>query len=260
VSDPVRLVEGPNVDAALLLEAWSGERPSGDARRRAMALAASIGAGAAVGSATTAKVATTASKLALIKWIVAGVIAASAAAAIGIVATRGGASSPGAAATPAAAATIAPAAPAVDPPAAPAAPAAPAEKTVRVLTPGELPSAKAEALPSARSATATTTTPRPDDDARGASVARELEAVDRARAAVRRGDGDGALAVLDAFDAEFPKSSLADEVVVIRIDALVRTGRTARAAELARAFVARKPASPYAARLRTIAERETTNP
>jgi hypothetical protein len=82
----------------------------------------------------------------------------------------------------------------------------------------------------------------------------------RAELAWRRGDGDGALAVLDAFDAEFPKSSLADEVVVIRIDALVRTGRTARAAELARAFVARKPASPYAARLRTIAERETTNP
>jgi len=256
VNDPVRLVDGPNEDAAALLEAWSGERPSHEARRRAMALAAGVGAsaaalGAATGAGavgTKAAIATTASKLALAKWVVVGALAATAAAGAGVLAMRARPSSEPAAPVATAIAPAETIAPAAQPPVAPAIP---------VLTPNELPTAKAEARET--SATSATSTARVVDP-RASSVARELDIVDRARAAVRAGDGEGALALLDAFDAEFPKSSLADEVVVIRVDALAKTGRTDRAAELARAFVARKPASPYAARLRAVGERRGTNP
>ncbi|MCC6554624.1 MAG: outer membrane protein assembly factor BamD, partial [Polyangiaceae bacterium] len=76
-----------------------------------------------------------------------------------------------------------------------------------------------------------------------------------AREALAGGRARAALAALDAYSARFPGGRLALEAEVLRIEALAGSGEASAATALARAFLAAHPASPYANRLRPIAER-----
>jgi outer membrane protein assembly factor BamD (BamD/ComL family) len=65
-----------------------------------------------------------------------------------------------------------------------------------------------------------------------------------------RGDGEGALARLDAYSRGYPRGRLELEAEVLRIDALDQSGRTNLARERAEAFLRRHPRSVLAARVR----------
>jgi hypothetical protein len=97
--------------------------------------------------------------------------------------------------------------------------------------------------------------PAPEVASREATLvlAREQQMIVRARTALAAGDVAGANRALDEHDATFPNGAFAEESSVLRIDALARSGQRAAAQRAARAFLARSPASPYAARLRDLA-------
>jgi hypothetical protein len=86
----------------------------------------------------------------------------------------------------------------------------------------------------------------------GASLARELALIDEARAALASGDAPGAIAALDRHDAEFHGGTLATESLMLRVEALVRSGDQAGAMRLGKPFCERYPASPQARRVRTL--------
>jgi hypothetical protein len=85
-------------------------------------------------------------------------------------------------------------------------------------------------------------------------LARELRALDSARSALARGDAAGALAELDRHDRAFPTGPLRTEAAVLRAEALVAHGETARAKRIAQDLLARDPNGPFARRLKTIAD------
>jgi hypothetical protein len=86
-------------------------------------------------------------------------------------------------------------------------------------------------------------------------ISPEIAALDEARTALRQGRAQDALAALDRYGAEYGKNGgLRVEAMVLRIDALLRSGNRARATALANAFLARNPKSPYAARVRALLE------
>jgi hypothetical protein len=84
-------------------------------------------------------------------------------------------------------------------------------------------------------------------------ISLEISALDAARSALRSGRTGEALAALDRYDAGYAKAgSLRVEATALRIEALLRSGKRARATSLANAFLARNPKSPYAARVRAL--------
>jgi hypothetical protein len=84
-------------------------------------------------------------------------------------------------------------------------------------------------------------------------ISLEIAALDAARSALRSGRTGEALAALDRYDAGYAKAgSLRVEATALRIEALLRSGKRARATSLANAFLARNPKSPYAARVRAL--------
>lgn len=95
--------------------------------------------------------------------------------------------------------------------------------------------------------------PPPQIDAR--RLAAEVAVLDRARAALRRGDTAAALTALEAHRRAFADGALVAEADAVRIEALVQAGQRAAAAEHARMFLARYPGSPLARRVRSLVER-----
>jgi hypothetical protein len=83
-------------------------------------------------------------------------------------------------------------------------------------------------------------------------LAKELRSLDAARTALNRGDASGCLAELDRHDRTFPTGALRMESGVLRAEALLARGDTARAKRLAQDLLARDPSGPSARRLRTI--------
>ena len=75
-------------------------------------------------------------------------------------------------------------------------------------------------------------------------------------AALRKSDPAGALALLDRYDQQFPRGTLAPEATVARIEALVASGNTTRARELATKFLAAHGDSPLAHRVRRSVDAE----
>lgn len=138
--------------------------------------------------------------------------------------------------------------------------------------PPAVPSSRVEdlpAVPSARPVAATsarTTAYRPvTTDESEPSLAREVELLASARSALMAGDVAQAMAVLDTHDREFTTGTLMPESQVLRIETLVQGGgseRLARAADLAKAFLAAHPKGPQARRVRAVQERiqSSTNP
>ncbi len=106
-----------------------------------------------------------------------------------------------------------------------------------------------EALP--RSQAASPLVARPQDNRDEPKLAEEVAALDRARQMVPL-HPEAAIELLDAYDRSFPHGDLAPEALVLRIDALVRSGRSAAGEALGAAYLAQHPRSPHAQRIRAM--------
>lgn len=82
------------------------------------------------------------------------------------------------------------------------------------------------------------------------TLADEVSSLDAARRALSSGDGPGAVRALDAFQGKFPRARLGTEALVLRIEALVASGRLGEARGLGEPFLAAHPDSPFAPRVR----------
>jgi hypothetical protein len=96
-------------------------------------------------------------------------------------------------------------------------------------------------------------TPAPAINAR--RLAAEVAVLDRARAALRRGDTGAATTALDEHAREFADGALVAEAELVRIETLIRAGDAGAARRRARDFLARFPQSPLARRLRSLVDR-----
>jgi hypothetical protein len=88
-------------------------------------------------------------------------------------------------------------------------------------------------------------TPSPD-------LRAELEALDKVRADMVRGDFVESLSLLDIYFQKFHHGRLRLEAEVLRIDALARSGQAEAARAQAREFLRRNPKSVHAGRLQSI--------
>ncbi len=86
-------------------------------------------------------------------------------------------------------------------------------------------------------------------------LAAEVAVLDRARAALRRGDTVAATAALDEHAREFADGALVAEAELVRIETLIRAGQLEPARRRARDFLVRFPQSPLAKRLRSLVDR-----
>jgi hypothetical protein len=82
-------------------------------------------------------------------------------------------------------------------------------------------------------------------------LSQQLGALNEVRGALAAGDPRRALGLLDDFERRNPSSSLREECAVLRIDALVDSGRGAEASQLADAFLLAHPASAYGQHVRS---------
>jgi hypothetical protein len=89
---------------------------------------------------------------------------------------------------------------------------------------------------------------RPPDS----SLREETRQLDRARAAVAKGNARAALAELDRYDAAFRHGALAPEATLLRVRALLAAGDRAGAQALARSFAAAHPESSHLDQLRSL--------
>lgn len=86
----------------------------------------------------------------------------------------------------------------------------------------------------------------PDD------LGKELASLDRARAALRSGDANRTLRLLDEHGRKFPRQRLRVEATVLRIEALSASGRSGAARKAGEDFLAKHPNGPYAQRVRSL--------
>lgn len=101
------------------------------------------------------------------------------------------------------------------------------------------PAAPSSATPSSRATAAS-------------SFHEELALVEAARSALARGDSESCLRALDRHDERFRGGVFADEILVMRVEALAARGEHGRARALGDAFLAKSPNSAYASRIRSI--------
>lgn len=88
--------------------------------------------------------------------------------------------------------------------------------------------------------------------ARRARLAAEVEAVDRAREAMAKGNPAQTLQALDAYERGFSEQRLRPEALYLRMEALVQRGDAAGARSAATALIAADPQGPHAARARAV--------
>ncbi|WP_441292544.1 hypothetical protein ACSRUE_21050 [Sorangium sp. KYC3313] len=263
MTDPKPLDEEATEFERALLRSWKQESPSSSARARALAIAGLAAGGVAGGttaapspSAAPASKAGAGKLLALAKW---GLGAAIGVGLIGAGVALLRPSAPPSAAAPSSEpqATLTPPT-AGDPPAATAPPIAPAPAPSGPATRAPLPlQASAPPIP----APAAASPPRPKSAAPRAGSApgapsdalgEQVAMIDRARDALAAGDAAGCLAALDAHDSKFPRSAMGEEATVLRVEALIRLGDRARAAELGQRFLASRPTSAHASGVRAL--------
>lgn len=84
------------------------------------------------------------------------------------------------------------------------------------------------------------------------SIALEIRSLDRVRALLENHDARAALAQLDDYSRSNPRGALGQEATLLRIEALVATGDTARAGALAEKFLRDHPKALHEKRLRTL--------
>jgi hypothetical protein len=90
-------------------------------------------------------------------------------------------------------------------------------------------------------------------DATDSDIHDQIRLIDEANASLHGGDAKAALRTADVYSTKYPNGALGQEAAVIRIEALEQSGSHARAASLARAFLAKHPTSAHAKRLEGIA-------
>ncbi len=259
MTEPRRLLSDPEASSFErdLLESWSSEAPSLDARTRALSLAAGVVAGAVAATTTaTAGASSTAAGVAAPKVVAAagfsgaaklGILAAMVlvSAVVSVAVVR---SSPDATPVPTPA-TIPDRVPAV-------APSPPPTTEPPAVSPADLPSAPTAAV-------VTPTAPPPSTRAQGSAVAHtdapssvteEIASFDRARAALEAGEVDRALALLDTYERRFPAGTFVQEAEVLRVKALSAKGDRAGARRTGERFLAAHPSSPHASRIRAIVD------
>ncbi|MBS2019703.1 MAG: hypothetical protein JST00_42970 [Deltaproteobacteria bacterium] len=121
--------------------------------------------------------------------------------------------------------------------------------TPSALAPSSLPDAPLP-TPSAPIAQASATSSIPSPSASSAAsspsdLGREQALIDTARAALARGNGQGALAAAREHEARFPRGRLAEDRELVIIQALESSGQHAAAVERAERFRKAYPASLY---------------
>jgi outer membrane protein assembly factor BamD (BamD/ComL family) len=84
------------------------------------------------------------------------------------------------------------------------------------------------------------------------SLAQQVAAVDRARAALDTGDAVRARHLVDSYEAEYPSGAFTQEAEVVRIEALVREGNRAEAERVGKRFLSAYPKTPHAVRVRAL--------
>jgi hypothetical protein len=99
-----------------------------------------------------------------------------------------------------------------------------------------------------------------DGPRRTATLGEELALLEQARSALERGSATNALGLLDRYLALTHGGRLAAEASVLRIEALVRAGRTAEAERLAHDFLRDNPNSPLADRARALSAGSDSTP
>lgn len=276
MKDPQRLIDQPPEDlAGSILRAGLGDEPSEHALR---STAAALGVGSALGGAVAGATASGAASssaasgikvggIAILKWLGIGLVSGAAVAggahwltkpSTHAVAATAKTAAPHAAAQPRAVRRISRPLPATPPEPEPPAPAtaAPVPRPTRAAvrnnetqtgaatSPASTPTAEFASPPPA-----TATAPAPP-----ASLAADLTQLDRARQDLARGNGAAALQALATYEQERQTDVLAPEADVLRIRALLKLGQRARAAALARAFLAAHPTSSYAAELKPLVQ------
>jgi TolA-binding protein len=105
---------------------------------------------------------------------------------------------------------------------------------------------------SAETPPAASTPAQPDASETDSRLAREVDLVDQARAALRRGDTGASLAALDSYEREVRGGRLGAEAMYLRMEALSRSGDHARAANAARRLLSAYPDGPHAARAKAL--------
>ena len=143
------------------------------------------------------------------------------------------------------------------------APAAPPKAPEALNAPAVTAPAPAEPAPSEATSirvddlpAATPPPPKPATRAaKSVSFDDELALVESARTALAKGDASGCLTRLDDYEHRIQKGTFEREVAVMRIEALIARGDTARARSLGEAFLAQSPDSPYANRIRSLLAR-----
>lgn len=236
MEDPVRFSQGDDDTAKRLMLSMREEKPPDGALGRAL-LAVGVTGAAVVTTGSALGAASPAGKSLVwlaVKWLGSGAV-------LGL-AVGGGAtllSSPPErpADTPVSVAVP------LDRPAAPVAP--PRNEVPSVVAPRE------EERPAPRSSVVKDPVPEVPSVAPD-TLAREIELLDGARGALRRGAPNEALATLDRFAKEFPRGRLSTEALVVRIDALVRAGRSAEARALGERFLSQNPSSTHAPRIKQL--------
>jgi hypothetical protein len=251
MSEPRRLLEAGGDFERSLLGAWQDEKPSPRARAELLALAGltataataattgTVGAATAAGGSIAPKAAGLGG-VALAKWLavaVAVLLAATAA----VVATRHDTAPVLVAPRSTEAPPLATAALPVDAPAPPLA-GAPLAPTVPVA-------------PTAPVAAPRAAVPKPHDPpAPTSTLADQVSAMDRARAALEEGDAARALRLVDEYEAHFRGGAFQQEADVLRVEALVRRGDRAGAQRAGARFLAAHPQSPHASHVRALLE------
>ena len=254
MSRPHRLLDASDSEIErLLLRAGRAGAPPGAQKRALVAATAVLGAsmiagtGVAAGNAAlSAKVGSFAA-LGSLKWLaLAGAVgAAGVGTVVGAVAIQH-------AATPMVSTTVRTRATSVRPASiARSAPPPPTQATARPV----------EAVP----ASATSSVQTPPHTASGSpiglapvpttpSFSDELATLDRARAAIDVREPARALSILEGYRSRFPNGAMRPEAAMLRIEALEKAGDHPAAIRAADAFLESDPATPYAARVRSLVE------
>jgi hypothetical protein len=104
--------------------------------------------------------------------------------------------------------------------------------------------------PGARARAKRSATEVPSDPA--ASIREQTAMIDAARRQLRAGNPGGAVAELDRYHRKYKHGMFGQEAVMLRIEALSRSGNRSAARQLAKRFLASKPSSQYAKRIESL--------
>jgi hypothetical protein len=84
------------------------------------------------------------------------------------------------------------------------------------------------------------------------NLADEVALLDRAKAAAATHNPKRTLQLLNGYQRQFPKGALGPEAKLLRLEALVQSGRSTEASPLARQLLMAAPKGPHAERIRAL--------